>query len=392
MSERTQIAIIGAGPAGLVTSHLLHLQGIESVVLERRSRDFVEKRLRAGMLEQRTVDLLISTGVGERLKREAMVHSGVNFQFGGERHRIPLDELTHGRHVTIYGQQEVVKDLIAARLAAGGVIHFEAEVDDFLGLDGSHPVVRYVQNGEKKELHADYIAGCDGFHGVCRGAVPAKNVYEKIYPFAWLGILAQVAPSCEELIYARHERGFALHTMRTPKLTRLYLQCPVDDTVEQWPEDRIWSELRARLNIPGWNLEDGPTVDKSVTEMRSFVHEPMQHGNMYLAGDSAHIVPPTGAKGMNLAISDARVLAAAFIEFYKSGKNELLARYTADCLPRVWRAQHFSWWWTTLFHRFDDEDAAFQQQLQVSQLRYMISSRPALTSMAENYVGLDRVV
>ncbi len=392
MSQRTQVAIIGAGPAGLVISHLLHLQGIESVVLERRSRDFVEKRLRAGLLEQRTVDLLISTGVGERLKREAMVHTGVNFQFEGERHRIPLDELTPGRNVTIYGQQEVVKDLIAARLAAGGVIHFEAEVENFQGLDGDRPVVRYRQNGTSRELHADYVAGCDGFHGICRGNVPNGKVFEKIYPFAWLGILAQVAPSCEELIYARHERGFALHTMRTPKLTRLYLQCPTDDTVEDWSDDRIWTELRARLNMPDWTLEDGPIIDKSITEMRSFVHEPMQHGRLFLAGDSAHIVPPTGAKGMNLAISDARILAAAIIDFYKSGKKEPLARYTAECLPRVWRAQHFSWWWTTLFHRFDDEDAAFQQQLQVSQLRYMISSKPALTSMAENYVGLERVV
>lgn len=391
MSERTQVAIIGAGPAGLVISHLLHLQGIESVVLERRSRDFVEKRLRAGLLEQRTVDLLVSTGVGERLKREAMVHTGVNFQFEGERHRIPLDELTPGRNVTIYGQQEVVKDLIAARLAAGGVIHFEAEVDGFQGLDGTRPVVRYRQNGEVRELQADYIAGCDGFHGVCRGNIPGGRVYEKVYPFAWLGILAEVAPSCEELIYVRHERGFALHTMRSPKLTRLYLQCPLTDTVEQWSDDRTWTELRARMNLPGWKLEDGPILDKSITEMRSFVHEPMQHGRLYLAGDSAHIVPPTGAKGMNLAISDARFLAAALIEFYKAGKSELLSRYTANCLPHVWRAQHFSWWWTTLFHRFYDDDAAFQDQLQVSQLRYMLSSKPALTSMAENYVGLERV-
>lgn len=391
MSERTQVAIIGAGPAGLVISHLLHLQGIESVVLERRSRDFVEKRLRAGLLEQRTVDLLVSTGVGERLKREAMVHTGVNFQFEGERHRIPLDELTPGRNVTIYGQQEVVKDLIAARLAAGGVIHFEAEVESFQGLEGTRPMVRYRQNGEVRELQADYIAGCDGFHGVCRGNIPGGRVYEKVYPFAWLGILAEVAPSCEELIYVRHERGFALHTMRSPKLTRLYLQCPLTDTVEQWSDDRTWSELRARMNLPGWKLEDGPILDKSITEMRSFVHEPMQHGRLYLAGDSAHIVPPTGAKGMNLAISDARFLAAALIEFYKAGKSELLSRYTANCLPHVWRAQHFSWWWTTLFHRFYDDDAAFQDQLQVSQLRYMLSSKPALTSMAENYVGLERV-
>jgi len=392
MSERTQVAIVGAGPAGLVLSHLLHLQGIESVILESRSRDYVERRIRAGMLEQRTVDLLISTGVGERLKREAMVHTGLNFQFEGERHRIPLDELTPGRNVTIYGQQEVVKDLIAARLAAGGIIHFEAAVEDMQRLDGTRPLVRYRHNGSLRELEADHVAGCDGFHGVCRGAVAGSKVYEKVYPFAWLGILAQVAPSCDELIYARHEHGFALHTMRTPELTRLYLQCPVADSIGQWSDDRIWSELRARLNIPGWSLKDGPIVDKGITEMRSFVNEPMQHGRLYLAGDSAHIVPPTGAKGMNLAISDARILAAAFIAHYKSGNQQLLERYTADCLPRVWRAQHFSWWWTTLFHRFEDEDAAFQQQLQVSQLRYMLASRPALTSMAENYVGLERVV
>jgi len=392
MSERTQVAIIGAGPAGLVLSHLLHLQGIESVILESRSRDYVEKRIRAGMLEQRVVDLLISTGVGERLKREAMVHTGLNFQFEGERHRIPLEELTPGRNVTIYGQQEVVKDLIAARLAAGGVIRFEAAGQSVQGLDGLRPVVRYTESGELKELVADHIAGCDGFHGVCRGAVANSKVYEKVYPFAWLGILAQVAPSCEELIYARHERGFALHTMRTPKLTRLYLQCPVEDRVEQWSDDRIWSELSARLNIPGWSLKDGPIVDKGITEMRSFVHTPMQQGRLYLAGDSAHIVPPTGAKGMNLAIADSMVLAQALAEYYKSGSSEPLLRYAADCLPRVWRAQHFSWWWTTLFHRFEDADAQFQEQLQVSQLRYMLASRPALTSMAENYVGLDRVV
>ena len=311
MSERTQVAIIGAGPAGLVLSHLLHLQGIESVILESRSRDYVEKRIRAGMLEQRTVDLLVASGVGERLKREAMVHTGLNFQFQGERHRIPLDELTPGRNVTIYGQQEVVKDLIAARLAAGGAIRFEAAVEGMERLDGSRPLVRYRENGTLKEIEADHVAGCDGFHGVCRGAVANPTVYEKVYPFAWLGILAQVAPSCEELIYARHERGFALHTMRTPKLTRLYLQCPVEDRVEQWSDDRIWSELRARLDIPGWSLKDGPIIDKGITEMRSFVHQPMQQGRLYLAGDSAHIVPPTGAKGMNLAIADARVLAEA---------------------------------------------------------------------------------
>ena len=387
---KTQVAIIGAGPAGLVLSQLLHLQGIESVVLEGRSRDYVEKRLRAGMLEQRSVDLLIDMGVGERLKREAMTHHGLRVQFEGERHRIDLTEVTPGRNVTIYGQQEVVKDIIAHRLAYGGAILFEAQAETPQALDGRKAVVRYTQNGKQHELEADYVAGCDGFHGVCRPAVPGKT-YEKIYPFAWLGILAQVPPSCDELIYSRHPHGFALHTMRTPELTRLYLQCPPTDTVALWPDARVWEELGTRLNIDGWKLQEGPVIDKSVTEMRSFVHEPMQRGRLYLAGDSAHIVPPTGAKGMNLAMWDARVLAEGFIEFYKKGSTEGLERYTERALPRVWRAQHFSWWWTTLFHRFDDEDAHFQQNLQVSQLRYILSSRPALISMAENYVGLDRV-
>jgi p-hydroxybenzoate 3-monooxygenase len=389
---KTQVAIVGAGPAGLVLSHLLHLQGIESVVLELRTREYVEKRLRAGMLEQRVVDLLINTGVGERLKREAMVHTGVQIQFDGERHRLDLADLTPGRNVTIYGQQEVVKDIIAARLAAGGTVLFEAAVEGFDGLDTAKPVVRYRQNGELKSLEADFIAGCDGFHGVSRAAVPAKHVYEKVYPFAWLGILAAVAPSCDELIYSRHPNGFALHTMRSPKLTRLYLQCPPHDTVDHWPDERVWQELATRLNVPGWKLEEGPVLDKGVTEMRSFVHEPLQRGRLYLAGDAAHIVPPTGAKGMNLAVADSMHLAEALTSFYKKGSQDALANYTETCLPRIWRAQHFSWYWTTLFHRFEDGDADFQAKLQVSQLRYMLSSRPALVSMAENYVGLDRVV
>jgi p-hydroxybenzoate 3-monooxygenase len=387
---KTQVAIVGAGPAGLVLSHLLHLQGIESVILESRSRDYVEKRLRAGLLEQPTVDLLIGTGVGERLKREAMYHHGLQIQFNGERHRIDLADVTPGRNVTIYGQQEVVKDLIAARLAAGGTILFEAAAETPQALDGKRAVVKYKQGGQSHELEADYIAGCDGFHGICRAAIPGTT-YEKIYPFAWVGILAQVAPSCEELIYARHPNGFALHTMRSPKLTRLYLQCPPTDEVAMWPNERVWSELGTRLNIPGWTLEEGPVLDKSITEMRSFVHEPMQRGRLFLAGDSAHIVPPTGAKGMNLAIWDARMLAEGLTEFYKKGSTDALETYTRRALPRVWRAQHFSWWWTTLFHRFYDEDATFQEHLQVSELRYILSSRAALVSMAENYVGLERV-
>jgi p-hydroxybenzoate 3-monooxygenase len=390
MKTKTQVAIIGAGPAGLVLSQLLHLQGIESVILESRSRDYVEKRLRAGLLEQRVVDTLIETGVGERLKREAMVHTGVQFQFEGARHRMDLADLTPGRNVTIYGQQEVVKDIIAHRLGYGGTILFEAAAEMPKDLDGKKAVVKYTQNGQQHELEADYIAGCDGFHGVCRAAVPGKT-FEKAYPFAWLGILAQVAPSCHELIYARHPNGFALHTMRSPTLTRLYLQCPLTDTVNDWPDDRVWKELGTRLNMADWKLEEGPVVDKGITEMRSFFHEPMQRGRLFLAGDSAHIVPPTGAKGMNLAIWDAKVLAEGLVEYFKKGTTAGLERYTERALPRVWRAQHFSWWWTTLFHRFDDADAAFQERLQVSQLRYILSSRPALVSMAENYVGLDHV-
>jgi p-hydroxybenzoate 3-monooxygenase len=390
---RTQVAIVGAGPAGLVLAHLLGLQGVESVVLEHRDRTYIERRLRAGLLEQPTVDLLCSTGVGERLQRESLVHHGLYIQFERERHRIPLSELTGGKPVTIYGQQEVVKDLVAARLAAGGTILFEAAAVGLEGLDGSAPVVRYQQDGQVRELQADFVAGCDGFHGICRSVIPAahQQVFEKRYPFAWLGLLAEVPPSCEELIYARHERGFALHTMRSPQLTRLYLQCPPDDDLDEWPDDRIWSELHARLDLPGWELGEGPIVDRSITELRSFVVEPLQYGRLYLAGDAAHIVPPTGAKGMNLAIADARILANALTTYYQTGRSEALDRYSADCLPRVWRAQHFSWWWTSLFHRFDDEDAAFQERLQVSQLRYLLSSTAALTSMAENYVGLDRV-
>ncbi len=390
---RTQVAIVGAGPAGLVLSHLLHLHGIELVVLERHDRIYVEHRLRAGVLEQTTVDLLNSTGVGERMTREGLVHHGINLQFGGERHRIPLSELTGGRAITVYGQQEVVKDLIAARLAAGGQILFEAEAVSLHNIDTDHPYVRFQYQGKEEELHADFIAGCDGFHGPCRPSVPeeALRCYQKVYPFAWLGILAAAPPATHELIYAYHERGFALYSMRSPQLSRLYIQCSPDDEIEQWPDELIWHELHERLEINGWTFQEGEVLEKSITTMRSFVYDPIQYGRLYLAGDAAHLVPPTGAKGLNLAVADVRVLADALVDWYEQGHTQKLESYSKICLRRVWRAEHFSWYMTSMLHRFYDDDGGFQQQLQLSQLRYVCTSQPAATSLAENYVGLERV-
>jgi p-hydroxybenzoate 3-monooxygenase len=391
---RTQVAIIGAGPAGLVLARLLHLQGIESIVLERHDRSYIEQRLRAGVLEQGTADLLREAGVGERMQREGLLHHGIHLQFEGQRHRIDMSELTGGRAITVYGQQEVVKDLIRARLAAGGQIFFEAQDASVHDIDGERPRVRFGWGGETHEIECDVIAGCDGFHGVCRPSIPAGalRVYQKAYPFAWLGILAAVPPSTHELIYAYHERGFALHSMRTPELSRLYVQCRPDDQLDDWPHDRIWAELHARLATDdGWTLTEGPILEQGITTMRSFVVEPMQYGRLFLAGDAAHVVPPTGAKGMNLAVADARVLAAALAAWYHSGRADLLDAYSATCLRRVWRAEHFSWWMTSMLHRFDDDDDGFQQRLQISQLRYVCSSRAAATSLAENYVGLERV-
>lgn len=390
---RTQVAIVGAGPAGLMLAHLLGRAGVESVVLERRSRDYIERRVRAGVLEQGTVDLLTSTGVGARLQREGLVHHGLSLRFDGQDHRIPLTELTGGRSITVYGQQEVVKDLVQARLDAGGPILFEAEGLTLHGLDTELPSVRFRHQGETHELQADIVAGCDGFHGVCRDAIPAgaARAYETEYPFAWLGILAAVPPSSEELIYAYHDLGFALQSMRSPTLTRLYLQCRPDEDISFWPDERIWEELRARLTMSGFALASGPILERGITAMRSFVLEPMQYGRLFLAGDAAHIVPPTGAKGMNLAIADVRVLAEALTAWYATGSSTLLDGYSAACLGRVWRAQHFSWWMTSMLHRWDDQDGGFQQRLQLSQLRYVGSSRAAATSLAENYVGLERV-
>jgi len=389
---RTQVGIVGAGPAGLLLSHLLHLEGIESVVLESRSRNYVEGRIRAGVLEQGTVDLLTESGVGDRMKKEGMVHHGIELRFGGQGHRIDLHELTEGRAITVYGQHEVVKDLIHTRLEAGGEVVFEAEAVRVEDLNSQNPTVRYRKDGEDHELRCDFVAGCDGFYGMCRDSIPegVLTVYERRYPFAWLGILAETPPSSEELIYTYHERGFALHSMRSPELTRLYIQCDPDDDIEDWPDERIWEELHTRLATEeGWALAEGPIREegRGITPMRSYAVEPMQYGRLFLAGDAAHIVTPTGAKGMNLAVADVRVLARALAGLYISGQTDLLDRYSETCMRRVWLAQRFSWWMTAMLHRFDSSDE-FQHRLQLTELDYVTSSRSAAKTLAENYVGL----
>ncbi|AQZ60611.1 P-hydroxybenzoate hydroxylase [[Actinomadura] parvosata subsp. kistnae] len=382
---RTQVGIIGAGPAGLLLSHLLHLRGISSVVLEKRSREYVERRVRAGVLEQGTVDTLVEAGVGERMLREGLPHHGIELRYGGAGHRIPFEKLVPGRSITVYGQQEVVKDLIAARLAAGGDVRFEVEDVALHSLE-SQPYITF--GGER--LDCDVIAGCDGFHGVSRPAIPegVLSVFERDYPFAWLGILARVAPSSEELIYARTERGFALHSMRSPTVSRFYLQVPADARLEDWTDERIWAELRTRLEtVPGFTLATGEIMERGITPMRGFVAEPMQYGRLYLAGDAAHIVPPTGAKGLNLAVADVRVLTEALAAYFADGSTGLLDGYSDACLKRVWRAQHFSWWMTTLLHTFEEDDP-YARKLQLSYLDYVTSSEAAATTLAENYVGL----
>jgi p-hydroxybenzoate 3-monooxygenase len=389
----TQVAIVGAGPAGLLLAHLLALRGIESVVLEARDRAYVEARVRAGVLEQGTVDLLSEAGVADRLHEEGLVHHGLELRFDGQGHRIDLSELTGGRAITVYGQQEVVKDLIAARLDAGGELLFEVDDVTLHDLEGETPMVRFRHEGSEHELRCAVVAGCDGFHGVCREAIPAGtlSVFEREYPFAWLGILAEVAPSSEELIYCYHERGFALHSMRSPRLTRLYLQCAPDEDVAEWPDERIWEELRTRLATDApWTLGEGPIVEKGITPMRSFVVEPLRYGRLFLAGDAAHIVPPTGAKGLNLAVADVRVLSEALGSWFTDGDSAGLQAYSDTCLRRVWRVQHFSWWMTSMLHRFPGDDP-FDERLQRSQLRYVCSSRAAATTLAENYVGLEVV-
>ncbi|HET9814737.1 MAG TPA: 4-hydroxybenzoate 3-monooxygenase [Xanthobacteraceae bacterium] len=384
---RTQVGIVGAGPAGLMLSHLLHLEGVKSVILENRSRDYIESRIRAGLIEQWASDLLVETGVGARMQREGMFHNGVHFAFGGALHYINFRDLI-GKGVTIYGQQEVVKDLIERRLADDGQILFEASDVSVHDFAGRAPKIRYHHGERDVELTCDFIGGCDGFHGICRPSIPATvlTAYDREYPFGWVGVLSESPPPEHELIYAYHERGFALYTMRSPTLARLYLQCGPDDDIENWPDARIWKELHARIGGTR-ELREGTMLQKGITATRSFVVEPMQYGRLFLAGDSAHIQPPTGAKGMNLALADVRVLAGAICEFYRTGRSERLERYSATCLRRVWKAQRFSWWMTQLFH-LDPSHNAFDRKRQRAELDYVTSSEAAMRSLAENYAGL----
>jgi p-hydroxybenzoate 3-monooxygenase len=387
---RTQVGIVGAGPAGLMLSHLLHLEGIDSVVLENRSRASVEATLRAGVLEHGTVELLKSTGVGKRMLGEGAVHKGIELRFGGRGHRIDFVDLTGGKTIVLYAQHEVLKDLIAARLAAGGTILFEAldaRLDD---VDTDAPRIRFRLDGQPRELACDFIAGCDGFHGVSRAAIPEsrRTEYARTYPFGWFGILTEAPPSSPELIYAHHPRGFALVSTRSPEIQRLYFQCDPHDDVERWSQERIWSEFRTRLATgDGWAPREGPVVQKNIVAMRSFVCEPMQYGRLFLAGDAAHIVPPTGAKGLNLAVADVWVLARALVAFYREGRRDLLDRYSQAALARVWRAEYFSWWMTSMLHTVPGNDA-FQERLQLAELAYVTTSRAKAVTLAENYVGL----
>jgi len=385
---RTQVAIIGAGPAGLLLSHLLHLNGIESIVLESRTRADIEATIRAGVLEQGSMDILNEAGVGERMRREGSLHHGIELAFGGKRHRIDLTGLT-GKAITVYPQHEVIIDLVAARIAAGGALMFETSDVKLDGIDCDQPTVSFVQDGQARRIEADFVIGCDGFHGVSRPAMPAglREDFQRIYPFGWFGILVESAPSSEELIYARHERGFALVSTRSPTVQRLYFQCDPRDDVKNWSDDRIWSELHARLeNDDGWTLNEGRIFQKGIIGMRSFVCSPMRSGRLFLAGDAAHIVPPTGAKGMNLAISDVKLLAQALDGFYRRGSDAGLDSYSNDALKRVWRAEFFSWWMTRLLHTFEDA-SNFDRQVQLAELENVVASTALSTALAENYVG-----
>jgi p-hydroxybenzoate 3-monooxygenase len=395
LSLRTSVAIVGAGPAGLMLSQLLSRAGVATCVIERSSREHVEGRVRAGVLEQGSVEALCAAGAGERLLRERLVHHGIELRFAGRSHRVDFDALVPGRSVSVYGQREIVKDLISAREAAGALerreLIFEAPAVAIEGLDGPRPALTFSLGGELGRLEADWVVGCDGFHGVARRSIPAasQRVFERIYPFAWLGILAEVPPSTRELIYSAHERGFALHSLRSPELSRFYLQVPADEALGAWSDERIWAELRARLEtVAGWKLASGPIVERGLAALRSFVVEPMRHGRLLLAGDAAHIVPATGAKGLNLALHDVGLASQALLDWYSSGSSARLDAYSERCLRRVWLVQQFSSWMTRLLH-VEPGAPAFDWRAQRAQLDYVASSRAASTTLAENYVGLE---
>ncbi len=387
---RTQVAIVGAGPSGLLLGQLLHQAGIDNVIVERQNGEYILGRIRAGVLEQTTADLLDQAGVGARMHAEGLVHDGFELCFGGARHRIDLAGHTGGKHVIVYGQTEVTRDLMAARSAAGLPTVYEAKDVAPHGFDTVSPSITYTHDGQPHELRCDFIAGCDGYHGPCRAAVPpaALSIFEKVYPFGWLGVLADTPPVAHELIYSNHERGFALCSMRSATRTRYYVQCSLKDKVEDWSDDAFWDELRCRLDPQATEtMVTGPSIEKSLAPLRSFVAEPMRFGSMFLAGDAAHIVPPTGAKGLNLAASDVRFLSRALIEFYRDHSSEGIDRYSERCLARVWKAERFSWWFTSLMHKLP-ETGAIGQRLQRAELDYLVSSHAATTAMAENYVGL----
>ena len=382
------VVIVGSGPAGLLLSHLLHVQGISSVILERKSRDYVEGRVRAGVLEMGTVGLMERVGVDARMKKEGIVHGGIYISVNGTRQHVNIEELTGGSTVMVYGQTEVTKDLIAARLAHGGEIVFEAEDVSLHDIESDKPRVRYIKDGNPVELTCDYIAACDGFHGVGRQTMPGVKELEKVYPFGWLGVLAHAKPVADELIYAKHDRGFALCSMRSETVVRHYVQVPSSDKIEDWSDDRFWQELRTRLGEEDAELvNEGEVFEKSIAPLRSFVAEPMQHGRLFLAGDAAHIVPPTGAKGLNLAASDVHYLSEALIAKYKHNRSDLMESYSDTALARVWKAERFSWWMTTMLHQFDD-DWQFDGRIRDAELSYILSSKAGLTTLAENYVGL----
>jgi p-hydroxybenzoate 3-monooxygenase len=387
---RVQVVIIGSGPSGLLLGQLLHLAGIDTIIIEHRSREYVLSRIRAGVLEPGMVEMLDRAGVGARLRREGLVHEGFDILFGGVRHRIDLSGLTGGKKVVVYGQTEVTKDLMDARAAAGAKTVFEADDVSLHGFDTARPRVRFQADGRDREVECDFIAGCDGFHGVSRKSVPpaAIQYYERVYPFGWLGVLSETRPVSDELIYVSHERGFALCSMRSPTRSRCYVQCSLAEDVDQWPDDRFWEELRERLDPATADaLVTGPSIEKSIAPLRSFVAEPMRFGSLFLAGDAAHIVPPTGAKGLNLAASDVHYLSTALIQYYSSGSAAALDGYSARALRRVWQAERFSWWMTNLLHRFP-EHGPFGEKVQAAELEHLVGSRAAMTALAENYVGL----